>query len=561
MKENLNLLFASLLSILIIVGWQYFYEKPKQEKIKQQNIRERQASKKADNGPLRYKTREEAINSTERVPLETNSVKGSINLKGARIDDLMLKDYNQEIDPSKGNVVLFSPSQAPASYFAELGWFSNSKENKKYLPDSDTVWQVEGDKLTEDKPVILKWTNKKGDKFELEFSIDEKYMLVVKQRVINNSDSPLEFMHYGLVNRDYDPQEQYIKIAYTGPIGVIGDSLEEPTYKKVKEKGNISFDNKEVSWAGITGKYWLATLIPDQGYDYHAKFSYSKDKSVEKYQTDFLSKHKLVAPGDSFEVSNKIFAGAKKVQLLDKYSEIYGIKLFDRSIDFGWFYFITKPLFWALNYFYEIFGNFGVSIMVVTVIIKLMLFSVASKSFYTTKKMKQIQPEMERLKEVYSDDKMKLNNEIMALYKREKVNPFAMVVPMLVQIPIFFSLYKVLNVTIEMRHAPFFGWLQDLSAPDPSNILSLGGLIPFELPSFLQIGVLPVLFGVSQYLQQLMTPNSSADPMQAKMMQFLPLIFVFVFNSFPAGLVLYTTWNNILALVQQYYINKTVKVD
>jgi YidC/Oxa1 family membrane protein insertase len=560
MRENLNLLFASLLSVLIIVGWQYFYEQPKQQKIKQKAWQEKQITKQKSQARGKYKSREKAVQESERVKIESSSLKGSINLKGGRLDDLLLKDYNADIDPEKGNVVLLSPSLSPEAYFAELGWFSNNSENKELLPDSNSLWKVEEEKLIPENTVRLYWYNERGDKFELDISLDEKYMFEVTQRVVNNNSTPLEFMYYGLVNQDYDPNNQYVKIAYTGPIGVINENLEEPSYKTVKEKGGINFDNKEISWLGLTGKYWLTSLIPEAGHNYRAKFSYANSPEAEKYQADYLSGLKVAGPGDKLEFTSRIFAGAKKVQLLDEYATEYGIKLFDRAIDFGWFYFITKPLFWGLNYFYDIFHNFGISILLVTVIIKLLLFSVASKSFYASKKMKKIQPEMERLRELYGDDKIKFNNEVMALYKREKVNPFAMLLPLLIQIPIFFSLYKVLNVTIEMRHAPFFGWLRDLSAPDPSNILTLCGLLPFNMPSYLQIGVLPALFGFSQYLQQSLNP-APQDPVQGKMMKFLPLIFVFIFNSFPAGLVLYTTWNNILSIIQQYYINKTVKLD
>ena len=360
---------------------------------------------------------------------------------------------------------------------------------------------------------------------------------------------------YGLINRKYIAVEKAVNILHQGPIGCIDENLKEYSYDDIKDKKSEKFAASKVDWIGITDKYWLSSLIPDKSSNYSSNFNYALKQGTERYQVDFISPVQIIKPGENFSIKSRIFAGAKKVDLLDKYEKQYDIKLFDRAIDFGWFYIITKPVFYAMNFFYGYVGNFGVSILIVTVIIKLLMFTLANKSYRSMKKMKNLQPEIDRIKNLYSDDKARLNQEIMALYKKKKVNPVAGCLPILVQIPVFFSIYKVLYVTIEMRQAPFYGWIKDLSAPDPTTIFNLFGLLPFSLPSFLMIGAWPILMAITMFLQQKMSPEP-ADPMQAQVMKFMPLIFLFMFSSFPVGLLIYWSWNNILSIIQQYYINK-----
>ena len=360
---------------------------------------------------------------------------------------------------------------------------------------------------------------------------------------------------YGLINRKYIAVEKAVNILHQGPIGCIDKNLKEYSYDDIKDKKSEKFAASKVDWIGITDKYWLSSLIPDKSSNYSSNFNYALKQGTERYQVDFISPVQIIKPGENFSIKSRIFAGVKKVDLLDKYEKQYDIKLFDRAIDFGWFYIITKPVFYAMNFFYGYVGNFGVSILIVTVIIKLLMFTLANKSYRSMKKMKNLQPEIDRIKNLYSDDKARLNQEIMALYKKEKVNPVAGCLPILVQIPVFFSIYKVLYVTIEMRQAPFYGWIKDLSAPDPTTIFNLFGLLPFLPPSFLMIGAWPILMAITMFLQQKMSPEP-ADPMQAQVMKFMPLIFLFMFSSFPVGLLIYWSWNNILSIIQQYYINK-----
>jgi YidC/Oxa1 family membrane protein insertase len=341
-------------------------------------------------------------------------------------------------------------------------------------------------------------------------------------------------------------------------IGAVANELQEYSYDNIKDEKKESFSNGIVNWLGITDKYWLAAFIPDGVENYGANYSYSSKSGRDQFQADFISNEKLIESGGSFELTHHLFAGPKKVDLLDKYENEYGIKLFDRAIDFGWFYILTKPIFNAMNFFYSYVGNFGISIMLVTILIKMFMFTLANKSYRSMKKMKKLQPEMERLKELYADDKARLNQEVMGLYKKEKVNPISGCLPLLVQIPVFFSIYKVLYVTIEMRHAPFFGWIKDLSAPDPTTLFNLFGLLPFTPPSFLMIGVWPLIMAATMFLQQKMSP-APTDPVQAQVMKFMPLMFLFMFSSFPAGLLIYWSWNNVLSIVQQSYINKLDK--
>lgn len=552
-NSNSNVLIAALLSMGIIFGWQYFYEQPKLAKHKkiqqQQTVKANQFKKQTKYIELE---RCDAVNNSPRVAIDSPTIKGSINLIGARIDDISLIKYNKSLH-SEEAVELFSPGNCKDAYFAEFGWFNSKTE----LPDANTLWQADKRVLKAGDSVNLSWVNKDNIEFIISYSLDENYMFNVMQQVKNKGERPIIIQNYGLLNRKHIIDDSRLAaVTHLGPIAVINDTLKEFKYKDVKEKRE-EFNAVDISWIGFSDKYWLASFIPDNKYNYNSNFSFARDNiNNQKFQADFYMEPKIIEIGDEFTVNHKLFAGAKEIKLLDKYAENYDIKLFDRAIDFGWYYVITKPMFNALTFFYELVGNFGVSILIVTIIVKLLLFQLSNKSFKSMKALKKLQPQIERLKEQCGDDKMKLNTEMMNLYKREKVNPVSGCLPILIQIPIFFSLYKVLNVTLEMRHAPFFGWIQDLSAKDPTSIFNLFGLLPYDVPSMLTIGIWPIIMAGTMFLQQKMNPAPS-DPMQAKVMQFMPLIFLVVFSSFPAGLVIYWAWNNILSISQQYVINKS----
>ncbi|MCP5378260.1 MAG: membrane protein insertase YidC [Rickettsiaceae bacterium] len=558
----LNLVTAIVVSVLIIFGWQHFYEKPKLQRLAEEqkhynktleNVKKETQVANSD----KIINRHEALNSSKRIPIKSAVLSGSISLQGLRFDDLTLLKYHTSLDENSPPVVLFSPSAAPDAYFAEIGWLGNNKNTK--LPDSSTVWESDGDIISPDKPITFTWINPEKVKFVVKVELDDNYMFTIKQTTINNSSHPLQTQYYALINRTYvHESERMVNILHQGMIGAVNGELKEYNYDDIKDKKKQSFTKNKVDWLGITDKYWLAAFIPDSSYHYSSNFIYGIKSGMDKYQADLISTAQIIESGGSFELTHKLFAGAKKVDLLDKYENQYNIKLFDRAIDFGWFYILTKPIFNAMNFFYLYVGNFGISIMIVTIIIKLAMFTLANKSYRSMKKMKNLQPQMERLKELYADDKARLNQEIMNLYKKEKVNPVSGCLPLLIQIPVFFSIYKVLYVTIEMRHAPFFGWIHDLSAPDPTTIFNLFGLLPFTPPVFLMIGAWPIIMAITMYLQQKMSPQP-ADPVQAMVMKFMPLMFLFMFSSFPAGLLIYWSWNNILSIVQQFYINKLDK--
>ncbi len=554
MNHNIfNLLAAIILSLGIIFGWQYFYEKPRLQKLEQQNkIYNKQIQQ------LKKKNIQVAMEgglpaSAKRIYISSELLSGSIALQGLRFDDLVLLKYNQDLSQDTKPVVLFAHSQSKAAYFTEIGWFD--KTGNTILPNSDTLWQADSDKLTPTKPVNLSWVNKDGVIFLITISMDSDYIFTIDQTTVNGSNKSISIQCYGLINRSYISKDKLTYVLHQGPIGVIDGRLKECSFDDLKSKKIEKFLQGNVDWIGITDKYWLASLIPDKAIMYSSNFTYIIKNGIEKYQVDFISPAKTIEVGQKFAISHKLFAGAKKVDLLDRYEKQYDIKLFDRAIDFGWFYIITKPVFYAMNFFYYYVGNFGVSILIVTVIIKLLMFTLANKSYRSMKKMKNLQPKIERIKALYAKDKMKLHQEIMALYKREKVNPLAGCLPVIIQIPVFFSIYKVLNVTIEMRHAPFLGWIKDLSALDPTTIFNLFGLLPFDCPSFLMIGVWPILMALTMFLQQRMG-SEPVDPVQAQVMKFMPLVFLVMFSSFPAGLLIYWSWNNILSIVQQYYINR-----
>jgi YidC/Oxa1 family membrane protein insertase len=562
MNNNVNILAAIILSISIIIGWQYFYEKPRLERFELENKQYQDQIKQVRNDQsIEVKKtkiivdREEAIGHFDRVYFSNDSVEGSISLKGARIDDLKLKKYKQTTNPDSSDVDLLSPSNTREAYFAELGWLNNEGDD---VPNINSIWKADKEKITKNEIVNLFWTNKDGVKFILTISLDNDYLFNISQSVENNSNKPIALQYYGLVNKNLPEKSQSYTILHEGPIGFINNKLEESDFEKIKDEKEKTFKNTNIGWIGITDKYWLVSFIPDNNTDYIANFSYGIKNAIDKFQVDFLGKLQVIDVNSVHSLNHKLFAGAKKLSLLERYEKEYSIKLFDRSVDFGWLYIITKPLFYVLDYFYKYTGNFGISILIVTVILKLSMFGFANKSFRSMKKMKALQPEIERLKDLYGDDKAKYNQEIMVLYKKQQVNPLSGCLPIIIQIPIFFAIYKVLYVTIEMRHAPFFGWIHDLSAPDPTNIFTFFGLLPWTHPSFMHLGLWPIFMAMTMFLQQKMSPPPS-DQAQAQVMKFMPFVFLFMFGNFPAGLLIYWTWSNLLSIIQQYYINKLDK--
>ncbi|MGX8830106.1 membrane protein insertase YidC [Brucella abortus] len=457
---------------------------------------------------------------------------------------------------------LLAPSSLKQGYFVELGFTGNDATGA--VPGPNTVWVVEGNnKLTPSTPVTLTYTNDKNLTFKRVISVDDAYMFTVDDTIINNGGSTVSLASYGRVTRFNQPEHASATyVLHEGLIGVMGqDGLQEIKYAKIEDNKDISFKDVIGGWVGITDKYWAATLIPPQDEKFTGRFShFTNDRP--RYQSDLLSAPLTVAPGQSQKIQNRVFAGAKVVNTIQNYETKYHIKQFDLLIDWGWFYFITKPMFYLIDWIYKFTGNFGVAILVVTVLLKALFFPLANKSYKSMARMKLMQPKMTEIREKYADDKMKQQQAMMELYKREKINPLAGCWPVLVQIPVFFALYKVLYVTIEMRHAPFFGWIQDLAAPDPTSIFNLFGLLPYTVPHFLMIGVWPIIMGITMFLQMRMNPTPP-DPTQAAIFTWMPIIFTFMLASFPAGLVIYWAWNNTLSIIQQSVIMKRqgVKIE
>jgi YidC/Oxa1 family membrane protein insertase len=505
-------------------------------------------------------TREAVIASSPRIGVETPSLQGSIALKGGRIDDLSLVKYRETVDPKSPAVDLLSPSGSPTPFYAELGWVAAPGASTK-LPSADTVWrQIGSGALGVDHPVTLSYDNGQGLEFRRIIAVDDQYMFTVQDQVINKSGSPVTLYPFGLISRHGTPPTLGYYILHEGLIGVLGDDgLQQVTYKTIEDKKTETFKNVTGGWLGITDKYWAATLIPDKAAPIEAHFSYDLANGVKDYQTDYLADGQTIAAGATGVSTARLFAGAKETRLLDGYEKNYDIRLFDRLIDWGWFYFITQPLFKFIDLIYGLVGNFGVAILIVTVCIKALFFPLANKSYASMAKMKAVQPQMKALRERYPDDKVKQQQELMELYKREKINPLAGCLPILVQVPVFFALYKTLFVTIEMRHAPFFGWIKDLSAPDPTTVFNLFGLLPYDptlLPAiggFMHLGAWPLVMGVTMWAQMKLNP-APPDPAQKIVFDWMPVIFTFMLANFAAGLVIYWAWNNTLSVIQQSII-------
>jgi len=496
-------------------------------------------------------SRNDALKENERVLFENDKIKGSISLIGSSIDDLTFKNYTNTLN-GDDNVILLNPKQSNNGYYVETGWATTNKNID--LPNSKSLWSIVGsNKLTPNSPVILSWTNNQNIKFLKEISIDKQYLFNIKQTIINNSDKTYNFYPYGQIIRNVAPDVTNFYILHEGLIGVFDDQLVEEDYDDIEEKKYSK--NAQSGWLGITDKYWLTSLIPEKDKSFRSDFDYKN-----KFRANFIETNATeVGANETKSNSIKVIIAAKEVNVIDGYAESENINKFDLAIDWGWFYFIVKPLFFAIQYFFNLAGNFGIAIIMITACIRLAFFPLANYSFRSMAKMKVLQPEMTRLKELHKEDKMKLQQEMMALYKREKVNPISGCLPIFIQIPFFFAIYKVLFVTIEMRHQPFFGWIKDLSERDPTSIFNLFGLIPWDPPSFLLIGVWPCLMGVSMWMQQKLNPTPP-DPVQAKIFMFFPLFLTVILAPFPAGLVIYWTINNILTMAQQYIIIKRTTV-
>ncbi|SCW36722.1 YidC/Oxa1 family membrane protein insertase [Rhizobium mongolense subsp. loessense] len=579
MQNNRNYFIAIALSVLIVLGWQFLYMNPRieaqrkaQEAQKAQQQSEQtqapapggqpapQTSGAAPTGQAAATaTREEALAKAPRIAIDTEALSGSVNLVGARLDDLKLKGYHETVDKSSPIITLFSPADTKDGYFTELGYIGSDETGA--VPGPSTVWTApEGAKLTDKSPVTLTYTNDKGLTFARTISVDDRYMFTVTDKVTNSGSTPASISSYGRVTRYNKPTTPSVYVLHEGFIGVIGDGLVESKYSAVEEEA-VTPAKSTGGWLGITDKYWAATIVPPQKSAYEARFSHFTD-GQPRYQADYKEDAVTVAPGQSIELKNLVFAGAKEVPVIDGYEASYQIPRFDRLIDWGWFYFITKPMFKLMDFFFRYFGNFGVAILLTTIVVKGLFFPLASKQYASMANMKRVQPKMEELKAKFGDDRMGLQQAMMQLYKEEKINPIAGCWPIALQIPVFFALYKVIYITIEMRHAPFFGWIQDLSAPDPTTIVNLFGLLPFEAPALLHLGVWPLIMGVTMFVQMRMNPTPP-DPTQAMIFNWMPLVFTFMLASFPAGLVIYWAWNNTLSVIQQGVIMRRhgVKIE
>jgi YidC/Oxa1 family membrane protein insertase len=506
--------------------------------------------------------RDVVLAKNPRFEIDTPSLSGSISLKGGRIDDLVLRKYRVKVDKNADKVEFFSPSGSEHPLYAEYGW-SVAPGSTTKVPNSQTLWKAEGGTaLTPSTPVTLVYDNGEGVTFRRTISVDEDYLFTVRQTVENKTAKPITLYPYALISRHEMPKIAGFYILHEGLIGVLGEEgLQEVDYKEILEEKSKTYRGT-TGWLGLTDKYWAAAVIPEQTTAYEAHFSGSQRGQSTKFQADYLLGAVVVPAGGTGEVSGLLFAGAKKVTLIDGYAKKYNIKQFDLLIDWGWFYFITKPMFQALHFFYGLVGNFGVAILLVTIIVKLLFFPLANKSYESMSKMKKLQPEMQKIRERFKDDKVRQQQEMMALYQKGGANPLSGCLPVIIQIPVFFSLYKVLFVTLEMRHAPFFGWIQDLSAPDPTSIFNLFGLLPFSAPTFMAVGVWPLLMGITMWVQMKLNPQQG-DPTQQMIFNWMPVVFTFMLASFPAGLVIYWAWNNLLSVIQQWYImhKNGVEVD
>jgi len=542
-----NLVLTIFLSLAILFSWQYFFEQPRQAQISK--AIEKQIKKAQPEDLLANQKKKEIElkkDDDKHILFKNNMISGFISTRGLRIAKLDLLKYRQAIDTSSPPVELLSSGSSP--YFVEFGFLS--KNANLEVPDINTIWSTNNHEFSPKSPAVFTWKNKQGIEFITEISVDENYLFTIRQTIKNKSGHKIEFNNYGRINRQYTPQDKALSVSFEGATGVFNDSLKEVGYSDLIEDGKITFNNTKKGWMALTEKYWMTAIFPDDRYSFTSNFNGYKKEGKDRYQVDFLSEDFEIDSGGERTFENFLYAGAKELELIDGYEKTENFALFDRSVDFGWFYFITKPIYLLLKFFYNYLGNYGLAIIAITLLIKIIMFPMANKSYKSMNRMKQLQPEVNRLKELYGSDQIKLNSEMMALYKRHKVSPLSGCLPLLIQIPVFFSLYKVIYISIDMRQAPFYGWIKDLSLPDPTSITNLFGLLPYEPFAIISIGVLPILMCLTMYIQQRLSPEPS-DPVQAKVMKFLPLIFLFLFNGFPSGLLLYWTASNIISIIQQ----------
>ena len=563
--DTRNLIAAICLSMSVLIGYQILFGEPTQ-----QNVKKEQQLADKNNEPSIELPKDNNTSLTEvtkktrnidRINIINDELQGSISLLGARIDDLVLKKYRKTLDPESDQIRFLKKIDEREPFFIQFGW---SSPNKNKVPNGNTVWKGSKSSLDPNNPVTLTWNNGEGLNFSQIISIDDNYMIKVIQKVKNETNNSVNLYPYGLIRRSGEPKTTDFFVLHEGPLGVFDGSLKEHSYSDLKETGQkgMSIKTEENGgWIGITDKYWMAALIPDQNTNSNFTFRYVNNSA--SYQTDFLGELSKIPANGEIEIVSRVFSGAKKLNLLDKYEEDLKIKNFDLAIDFGWFYFLTKPFFYALSWANNILGNFGLAILAITVVVKIIFFPLANKSYKSMARMRVLTPQLQQLRERFGNDRQKMNMEMMALYKREKVNPAAGCLPILVQIPVFFALYKVLFVSIEMRQAPFFGWIKDLSALDPTSIFNLFGLLPYStdfLPDFLNLGIWPLLMGATMVLQQRLNPKPP-DPVQAQIFAWMPVVFTFLLATFPAGLVIYWTWNNLLSIAQQWIITRKINKE
>ncbi len=572
--ESRNLILAIILSVGVLFIWSFFFEAPEQEilngEIESGDVSEVNSNEldmeaideierslgitENDNIGL-----DEALSADKRVKIETSSIVGSINLKGLRIDDIVLKKYNETQEEFSEKIRVLQPIDTYDGYEVTFGWIKNQDANFE-TPNAESIWKVSNSNatLTSNNEVEFEWSNTTGQTFITTIGLDEDYLFDITQEVKNNSNEEIIINNASKVTRKQAPSLSGMFILHEGLLGVLQEKLELIDYDDLKDDQETLNFESDNGWVGITDKYWLAALIPDQNKSFKAIYTYDNGY-IAYYRSLNATK---VAAGSDHIVESQIFIGAKEAKLIDRYQEDYGIYNFDLAIDWGWFYFLTKPLFNVIYFFSELSGNFGLAIIILTVITRIVFFPLANWSFISMAKMKMLQPEMTRIKELHKDDRAQQQQALMALYKKEKVNPISGCLPILIQIPFFFAIYKMLFVSIEMRHAPFYGWIQDLAAKDPTTIFNLFGLIPWDPPSFMIIGIWPVLMGLTMYIQQKLNP-APPDPIQARIFMFFPLFITILLAQFAAGLVIYWTTNNVLSIIQQWIINKrtTVKTN
>ncbi len=556
--DSKNVIAAISLSAAVIILYGLFFAPPAPDPNKIVSEKNNTSKSLENDAPSLDQTqeaqtisRDEAINNEDRILFENKTVMGSISLTGAIIDDLTFKKYTETLN-GDDNVVLLNPRESKNGYYVETGWATTNKNID--LPNSKSIWKLEsGNKLTPNSPIKLSWTNEQNIKFEKEINLDDQYLFSVNQSITNNSEKTYNFYPYGQIIRNVAPEVTNFYILHEGLLGVFDDNLVEKDYDDIEEKKFSINANK--GWLGITDKYWITSLVPDVDKKFRTDFDYKN-----KYRANFIETESTeIGANETKSNEIKVIIAAKEVSIIDGYAESLNISKYDLAIDWGWFYFIVKPLFFVIDYFFKLSGNFGIAIILITICIRILFFPLANYSFRSMAKMKVLQPEMARLKELHKEDKMKLQQEMMSLYKKEKVNPVSGCLPIFIQIPFFFAIYKMLFVTIEMRHQPFFGWIKDLSERDPTSIFNIFGLIPWDPPSFLIIGAWPVLMGITMWVQQKLNPTPP-DPIQQKIFMFFPLFLTVILAPFPSGLVIYWTINNVLTMAQQYVIMKRTTV-